>query len=332
LRPVFRLRAFRVAQLTMPLTLLALPASAFAFAGTTSSDTDRPAPLPVHVTPRHVRLGRPVTVSGQASRAQAGRSVQLQSASSGRRRWHRLGSTRVGSRGGYAFHVRLRHSGVLRAVELAGDREPRARGVGGASLTPTATGSHARAVSRVAAVAVQARLRVPATERDVVAGRSVTVAGQLLPGRGGRHVAVQALVAHGWRTLARSRTGRRGGFAVSVRTPRAGERHLRVRFAGDRENSRTTAGAGGLSLLEPVLASWYEDGGSTACGFHAVDGVANRTLPCGTKVRISHGGHTVTATVDDRGPYVDGREYDLNQNTAAALGFAGVGIVYVSVR
>ena len=34
-----------------------------------------------------------------------------------------------------------------------------------------------------------------------------------------------------------------------------------------------------------------------------------------------NGGRTVTAVVDDRGPYVAGREWDLNQNTAAALGF-----------
>jgi rare lipoprotein A (peptidoglycan hydrolase) len=36
----------------------------------------------------------------------------------------------------------------------------------------------------------------------------------------------------------------------------------------------------------------------------------------------------VTAVVDDRGPYVGGREWDLNQNTARALGFGGVGTVW----
>ena len=40
----------------------------------------------------------------------------------------------------------------------------------------------------------------------------------------------------------------------------------------------------------------------------------------------------MTATVDDRGPYVGGRTWDLNQNTAAALGFGGVGTVWASVR
>ena len=57
-------------------------------------------------------------------------------------------------------------------------------------------------------------------------------------------------------------------------------------------------------------------------------GVANQTLPCGTKVTFRYGGRTVTAVVDDRGPFVGGREWDLNQNTAGALGFGGVGTVW----
>jgi rare lipoprotein A (peptidoglycan hydrolase) len=86
--------------------------------------------------------------------------------------------------------------------------------------------------------------------------------------------------------------------------------------------------AGSVNVLHPALASWYEDAGNTACGFHAGLGVANRTLPCGTKVTFQYGGRTVTAVVDDRGPYAGGREWDLNQATAAALGFGGVGTVW----
>jgi len=105
-------------------------------------------------------------------------------------------------------------------------------------------------------------------------------------------------------------------------------RHLRVLFKGDRGNARSVDAAGAMTVYQQSLASWYQDGGSTACGFHAGLGVANKSLPCGTKVRFRHGGHAVTATVDDRGPYVGGREWDLNQNTAAALGFDGVGTVW----
>ena len=101
-------------------------------------------------------------------------------------------------------------------------------------------------------------------------------------------------------------------------------------FAGDVRNGSVQGAAGTLTGFTESVASWYNDGGSTACGFHAYYGVANVTLPCGTKVTFHYGGRTVNAVVDDRGPYVGGRRWDLNQNTAAALGFGGVGTVWSS--
>jgi rare lipoprotein A (peptidoglycan hydrolase) len=79
------------------------------------------------------------------------------------------------------------------------------------------------------------------------------------------------------------------------------------------------------------LASWYYDGGNTACGFHAYLGVANKTLPCGTRVLFSYHGRSAWAVVQDRGPYVGGRVWDLNQGLAGALGFNGVDYVQSSV-
>ena len=101
-------------------------------------------------------------------------------------------------------------------------------------------------------------------------------------------------------------------------------------FAGDGRNAQAVRPAGRVTVLHPALASWYDDAGNTACGFHAGLGVANRTLPCGTKVMLRYGGRTVTAVVDDRGPYAGGRDWDLNQTTASALGFGGVGTVWSS--
>ena len=77
-------------------------------------------------------------------------------------------------------------------------------------------------------------------------------------------------------------------------------------------------------------ASWYYDQGhQTACGFVAKYGVANKKLPCGTHVAFWRDGRTVTATVDDRGPYIAGRTWDLGQRTARRLHFQGVGVGYV---
>ena len=58
--------------------------------------------------------------------------------------------------------------------------------------------------------------------------------------------------------------------------------------------------------------------------------MAHRTLPCGTRVTIRYGGRSVVATVDDRGPFVGGRDWDLNGAVAGALGFDGTGAVWTT--
>ena len=80
-------------------------------------------------------------------------------------------------------------------------------------------------------------------------------------------------------------------------------------------------------MYQQALASWYDDAGTTACGFHATYGVANLSLPCGTKVTLRHGRHAVRVKVIDRGPFVAGREYDLTAATAQKLHFGGTGAV-----
>lgn len=75
-------------------------------------------------------------------------------------------------------------------------------------------------------------------------------------------------------------------------------------------------------LHGPALASWYYDGDSTGCGFHATYGVATFVGPCGARVQICSGSSCVVATRDDSGPYVGGRTFDLDPATRAALGCA----------
>jgi rare lipoprotein A len=76
-----------------------------------------------------------------------------------------------------------------------------------------------------------------------------------------------------------------------------------------------------------------------ACGEGALTsrtfGVANKTLPCGTPVRVclNKKGPCIDVKVVDRGPYVAGRSFDLTEATARAIGFLsrGVGAVWVAV-
>jgi rare lipoprotein A len=163
------------------------------------------------------------------------------------------------------------------------------------------------------------------------AGSMVVVHGLLEPGQRGAKVRLETRAGRQWHTLAVGRTRGNGHFGIRYRVHGVGETAIRVRFSGSRSARAVSAAAGKIVALAPMIASWYYDAGNTACGFHATYGVANKTLPCGTKVTLSYGGHTVVATVDDRGPYVYGRTFDLNQNTARYLGMWGVGRVFASV-
>jgi rare lipoprotein A len=163
------------------------------------------------------------------------------------------------------------------------------------------------------------------------AGNTVIVHGMLEPSRGGAQVKLVSRAGRGWRTLAVGRTLRNGRFGIHYRVKGLGATAIRVNFAGSRRARAASAAAGKIVALAPIVASWYDDAGSTACGFHATYGVANKTLPCGTKVTLSYGRRTIVATVDDRGPYVYGRTFDLNENTARYLGMWGVARVFASV-
>jgi rare lipoprotein A len=162
-------------------------------------------------------------------------------------------------------------------------------------------------------------------------GSMVVVHGQLMPGQRDAEVELIARAGRHWRTLATGRTRGNGRFGIRYRVRGLGTTSVRVSFPGSARVRPSSAAAGQIVGLEPTVASWYYDAGDTACGFHATYGVANKTLPCGTKVTISYGGRTLVATVDDRGPYVYGRSFDLNQNTARALGMWGVAQVFASV-
>ncbi len=94
------------------------------------------------------------------------------------------------------------------------------------------------------------------------------------------------------------------------------------------------AGESAGPVLRRALASRFDDYDlPLACGgvlgIHQ-QGVANKTLPCGTMVTIAYRGRTVRVPVIDRGPYVGDREFDLAGATANALRFQGVHTIRVA--
>jgi hypothetical protein len=248
--------------------------------------------------------------------------VSLQFAAGGNGRWQTLAVAPLGDSGRFSFRTAVRESGLLRALAIRTD------------AASAATAAATWGTSAAKRVTVAADLRLHAHAFDVLGGaRRVTVRGSMRPAGGRRRVRLEARRSGAWHVLATARTGPRGGFQLRFRPSASGAASgeaLRVAFAGDRLNAPATRGAGRVVFFREALASWYEDGGATACGFHATFGVAHRSLPCGTTVRFRYRGREVTAVVDDRGPFGGGREWDLSQSTAAALGFGGVADVWSS--
>ncbi len=60
---------------------------------------------------------------------------------------------------------------------------------------------------------------------------------------------------------------------------------------------------------------------------------AHKTLPFGTRVRVTHlgNGQSVTVTINDRGPYIAGRIIDLSRAAASAISMTGQGVARVRV-
>lgn len=102
----------------------------------------------------------------------------------------------------------------------------------------------------------------------------------------------------------------------------------------------TTAAPEGELTYSPMRtggASWYGPGlwgHKTACGQTLRPdtlGVAHRRLPCGTTVKFLYHGRTLVTQVIDRGPYVQGRTWDLTAAASETLGLEGVGNVRYAV-
>ena len=293
------------------------------FAATKAPASAPPQPdsqLAMTITDRALAYGQSLVVTGRVPAEAAGRRLVLEFRPHGVD-WGPAATTTAGTDGRYRFRVRAERSGEAR-VRVADGAAATTRAAGTAPPSPTAG-----AASTVQPVSVAATFAGRWRTIEVNAGGTAVVRGTLRPGIAGRVVTLERPGRH---VLARARTGAKGRFVLSYRTPGAGTTPLRLRFRGDRVNAAAWSRAGVVNAYHESYASWYEDGGATACGFHARYGVAHRTLPCGTKVTIRYGGRSVVATVDDRGPFVDGRDWDLNGAVADALGFGGTGPIWVS--
>jgi rare lipoprotein A len=85
------------------------------------------------------------------------------------------------------------------------------------------------------------------------------------------------------------------------------------------------------------MASFYgnESGSKTASGQRFNQNAmtaAHRSLPFGTKLKVTHGGRSVVVTINDRGPFIRGRVLDLSTGAARAVGLTGRGVGRVTAE
>jgi rare lipoprotein A len=175
---------------------------------------------------------------------------------------------------------------------------------------------------------VDAHVGVSAKRLNVRTGSRVTVKGRTAAPM---TASLQIQRRGRWVTVDRDRVNRAGRFVLRKRLRGAMSTRARVRL-----NTGETRLLGRLNVYRNALASWYGPGlfgNKLGCGGTLQAGslgVANKSLPCGTKVTFRHNGRVVRVPVIDRGPYVGGREYDLTAATARKLGFSGHGPIQVT--
>jgi|GEM_PF-392089 len=296
------------------------PTGATATTGTTpSGDFETTSPLPegamgpiprrkgrviLKVADRSVNFGGRFRLRGKTGALSRGR-VRIQARFNGR--WHNLRRLKTNGKGGFHTKVRARSTTSLRAVSGDGRR------------------------SKARPVTVIGHLKLGRSKRYVKLGNSLVIRGTVVP-RGVRTVKVRVR----GKGVITTRTRANGRFGVRWSPRSNGDFSYRVWAMKSRKSTGDASLRHRFSALRPGHASYYGPGlygNGVACGgtlTPSTRGVANKSLPCGTKVTLQYGNRTVVARVIDRGPYVAGRDWDLTEQTKKDLGFGGVGVVWTN--
>ena len=128
---------------------------------------------------------------------------------------------------------------------------------------------------------------------------------------------------------------RKASLEHNRKTSFATNRHMDVSkkhtpFASNKTPAETEIASHGI-------ASFYKTGTLTASGerFNTNDlTAAHRTLPFGTRLRVTNigTGQSVTVRVNDRGPFIPGRIVDVSYSAASTLGMVDGGIAKVKLE
>jgi rare lipoprotein A (peptidoglycan hydrolase) len=165
-------------------------------------------------------------------------------------------------------------------------------------------------------------------KRHVRAGETALIKGRVTPAES-RTVVMKV----GDRKVETIHTRNDGGFRARWRAPRAGTYTVKAVVRGVEPSAPSASDSVRINVYRSAAASYYGPGlygGSLACGGTlrpGTMGVANRSLPCGSRLTLRYGNRSVRVQVIDRGPFSGGREFDLTAATRARLGFPSTGTV-----
>ena len=317
----FRLRRRRMATAALAPIAAIFTTTAFAEQAPPTGESAR-----IDASSRSVPFGEQVSLRGAFPGA--GRApIQILHRATGGAAWRTVERARTDADGRYAVRVKPRRNGHWRAELTAATAPeqgaPAGEPVPASSTLDTGTGSER--------IDVRSRTTTTVSDRHTLAGRTVKVRGRVSPAGAERRVVVDIGSA---REV--TRADRAGRFEVRWEVPDTGSYGIDVEARSNRLATASRDSAGRVTAYRPAAASWYGPGlygNPLACGgtlTPSTMGVAHRTMPCGTKLRLRHGGRTVAVRVVDRGPFAGNREFDLTAATKEALGFGDVGTVLTS--
>ena len=114
--------------------------------------------------------------------------------------------------------------------------------------------------------------------------------------------------------------------------PRSRRRGARVASLGSGVEGGWSSGGGSQGVAsfywQPqrvASGGWFNPNAMTA---------AHKTLPFGTRVRVTHAsnGRSVIVRINDRGPYIRGRTIDLSRAAAGVIGMMGQGVARIRME
>ncbi|PSO20184.1 septal ring lytic transglycosylase RlpA family protein [Bradyrhizobium sp. MOS003] len=137
-----------------------------------------------------------------------------------------------------------------------------------------------------------------------------------------------------------------GGTATEASAKSRHHRHHHHRHHAQADTNATSDWRNANASMTPSqgsghsfsgMASFYgnESGSRTASGQRFNQNAltaAHRSLPFGTKLRVTHRGQSVVVTINDRGPFIRGRVLDLSTGAARAIGLTGAGVGRVTAE